>query len=155
VEDEYLGQPFRVDVAEGLWLAAIDGHIVAAMDEASMLDVIEVAQGEQPSLAQNDDFRALRDELSKNFLSFMYVDTEQLVAEMLTQATVDELLEVPTAAGMLKPMAAVVGAESSAFTYQAAAESDEGVDAPWLEPRESRFAGRVPGDTAIFVSTTN
>jgi hypothetical protein len=152
--DEYLDTEYFLDTTETFYAAILGGHLVIAIDEPSILDVIEVHKGDRDSLATNADFRALRDELSRNFLAFVYLDSSVLIDNGLGDDALTAALEEAGIDLAIKPMAGVIGAEGNGFNFQAASVSDPGVVSPMLEPRVSRFAGMVPADAAFFMSTT-
>lgn len=140
-----------------VYAALIDGHLVLTYDEDSMHAVIDVSQGKEKSLATVSDFQQLRDQLTKHFLGFFYVSTGDLAGDFfLNDPAIRKALDSSGTGDMVfKPMAMVFGAEKRGFEYHAASVSDPGVVSPLLAPRTSRFAKVVPGDTAVFVSTTN
>jgi Protein of unknown function (DUF3352) len=148
---EYRGVEYSRD-GEDAWVAVIGDHLVIALTEESLFDVIDVSLG-APSLAAVPDFIRLRDELTVNFLGFVYAAPEVLVEDMFGAegpfaqlAAVDIDMEI-------KPLAGVFGAAGDAFEFQAASVTDGGAVAPALQPRVSRFAREVPGETLVFYST--
>ena len=153
VDDTYRGVEFKADRDEDIYIARIEEHLILAADEESLLAVIDVSQNRDLSLARVAEFQQLRDQLTANFLSFVYVDAGTLfedslagmLGKALAQSGADELA--------LKPMAIVIGATGNAFELQAASVGDAGPAAPALQPRTSRFAAMVPAEAAIFVST--
>jgi len=154
-EDEYSGVEFLVLGLDG-YAARLGDHVVIAMDEASLEEVIDVYQGKAPSLADVEDFRKLRDELTGNFLGFVYISAESLLGDFfLDDPVVRAALDQSGAGDMVfRPAAWVIGAKKGGFEFQAASIGDSGSISPMLQPRESRFAALVPGETAIFFSTT-
>ena len=141
----------------GLVVARIDKHLVVAMDAESMEEVIDVAEGKTPSLAGVADFKSLRDELTNNFLAFVYVNAGALSDGLFGgDAELRAALEKSGAGDLaLKPGAAVIGAKSEGFEFQAASVGEPGLVSPMLQPRTPKFAAMVPADAAIFFSTTN
>ncbi len=135
--------------------ARLADHVVIAYDEASLFEVIDVHTGKTPSLAGVEDFQRLRDELTKNFLAFVYVSSENMLGDFwLDDPVIRTALEESGSGDLvLKPSAWVLGASKSGFEFQAASVADPGVVSPMLAPRESRFASMVPGSTAMFFST--
>jgi hypothetical protein len=138
------------------YAARLDEHVVIAYDEASLFEVIDVHTGKTPSLAGVEDFQRLRDELTKNFLGFMYMSSENMLGDFwLDDPLIRAALEESgTSDLVLKPAAWVLGANKAGFEFQAASIGDAGVVSPMLAPRQSRFASLVPGTTAVFFSTT-
>jgi len=152
--DDYLDTEYVVDSAQSFYGAVLGDHLVLAIDEPSLLDVIEVYKGERDSLSGDPDFRALRDELSRNFLAFLYLDSQVLIENGVADEAIGRALDQAGADLALKPMAGVVAAAGNGFNVQAASVAEAGVVSPMLEPRVSRFAGLVPADASFFMSTT-
>jgi hypothetical protein len=138
------------------YAARLDDHVVIAYDEASLFEVIDVHTGKTPSLAGVEDFQRLRDELTKNFLAFMYLSSENMLGDFwLDDPVIRAALEESGAGDLvLKPAAWVLGANKSGFEFQAASIGDSGIVSPMLAPRESRFVNLVPATTAVFFTTT-
>jgi hypothetical protein len=155
-EGSYAGVTFTELDLGGGYAARIADHLVIAFDEESLHDVIDVHNGKKASLASVSDFKALRDELTGNFLAFVYVSTQQLGGDFfLTDPAVRAAIEGSDTQDLaFKPAAWVIGAKSGAFEFQAASVGKSGAVGPMLAPRESQFAKLVPGDAAIFFSTT-
>ena len=141
----------------GMVAAQIGKHLVIAMDVESMEEVIDVSEGKIPSLAGVADFKSLRDELTNNFLAFVYVNAGALTEGLFGgDAELRDALEASGAGDLaLKPGAAVIGAKNEGFEFQAATVGKPGVVSPMLQPRSPKFAAMVPADAAVFVSTTN
>lgn len=141
----------------GMFLARIGDHLVLAMDDASMREVIDVSTGKKPSLASVSDFKSLRDELTTNFLAFVYMDASSFADGIFGgDAALRDALEASGAGDLaLKPGAAVIGAKGQGFEFQAAAVGKAGDVSPMLAPRTSKFAALVPADASVFFSTTN
>lgn len=141
----------------GLLMAVIDGHLVVTTDEGSMHSVIDVHKGKAKSLASVDDFQKLRDELTKNFLAFVYLNTADLTGDFLLNDPVirTALDQSGTADLVFKPMAMVMGAKAEGFEYAAASASDGGTAGPMLQPHTSKFAAVVPQNASVFISTNN
>ncbi len=152
-EDSYMDTTFYRAEDGPLWVAVIEGHLVVAMNENSMLDVIEVARGKRASLAADPDFVTLRDELENDFLGFVYVDMGRMLNEVTGGEALATALGDADAGVVLEPIAGVYGAKKDGFVFQAAGGGDSGIAAAMLEPRVSRYAAMVPDDTAIFFST--
>ncbi|MEO6396935.1 MAG: DUF3352 domain-containing protein [Tepidiformaceae bacterium] len=140
----------------GMFLARIGDHLVLAMDEESMREVIDVSSGKKPSLAGVGDFKSLRDELTTNFLAFVYMDASAFADGIFGgDRALKDALEASGAGDLaLKPGAAVLGAKGEGFEFQAAAVGKAGDVSPMLAPRTSRFAPMVPADASIFFTTT-
>lgn len=138
------------------YVARLGDHIVIAFDEESIEEVIDVSRGKAPSLASVDDFKRLRDELTGNFLAFVYVDASSLMGNFLLEdPAVKAALDQSGAADMaLRPSALVIGAKDGGFQFEVASIGEAGQVSPMLTPRTSRFAALVPADAAVFVSTT-
>ncbi|MBA4180011.1 MAG: hypothetical protein C0506_05420 [Anaerolinea sp.] len=141
----------------GLVVARVGNHLVVAMDVESMEEVIDVSEGKTPSLASVADFKSLRDELTNNFLAFVYVNAGALSEGLFGgDAELRAALEKSGAGDLaLKPGAAVIGAKDEGFEFQAASVGKPGLVSPMLQPRKRKFAAMVPADAAIFFSTTN
>lgn len=139
----------------GAWVAIIGDHLVIAFDEASLEAVIDVHNGDLDSLASVNDFQKLRDELTGNFLGFVYVSAENLVGDfLLDDPVVRAALEDADADGLVfKPAAWVIGAKKDGFEFQAASVGEPGVVSPMLAPRESALIKFIPAETPVFFST--
>jgi hypothetical protein len=136
--------------------AQLGDHVVVAYDQASLFEVIDVHLGETESLATVSEFQQLRDELTKNFLGFVYFSSENLMGDFwlddpVIRAAIDQS---GTGDMVFRPAAWVIGANSDGFEFQAASLGDAGVVSPMLESRTSKFAELVPADAAMFFSTT-
>ncbi len=150
---EHLGTTYYIDEGEAFYAAILGDHLVLALSEESVTDVIEVFLGERGSLTELEDFKVLQDELSQNFLGFMYIDSEVLLRNSLDGDTFQTVLEEAGADIALQPLAAVIKATGDAFTFQMASVSEPGAISPGLRPRASRYASMVPADTSIFFSS--
>lgn len=152
---EYGGVEYLVLGVDG-YAARLGDHVVVAIDQVSLEEVIDVHQGKRPSLAGVDDFKRLRDELTGNFLAFVYVDAGSMLGDFfLDDPIIRSALDESGAGDMVfRPAAWVVGAKKGGFEFQAASIGDGGSVSPMLEPRESRFAALVPGGSTVFFSTT-
>ncbi|MEP6870858.1 MAG: DUF3352 domain-containing protein [Anaerolineaceae bacterium] len=141
----------------GMFLARIGDHLVLAMDDPSMREVIDVSTGKKASLASVSDFKSLRDELTTNFLVFVYMDANSFADGIFGgDAALKDALKASGAGDLaLKPGAAVIGAKGQGFEFQAAAVGKAGDVSPMLLPRVPKFAAMVPSDVSIFFSTTN
>ncbi len=137
--------------------ARLGDHVVVAYDESSLFEVIDVHLGKTASLASQDGFQRLRDELTKNFLGFVYMSSENMLGDFwLDDPLIRSALDESGAGDLVfRPAAWVIGANSDGFEFQAASIGDSGVISPMLAPRQSRFVDLVPATTAIFFSTTN
>lgn len=153
-EDEYSGVEYLLLGLDG-YAARLGDHVVIAIDRSSLEEVIDVHQGKAPALAGVEEFKKLRDELTGNFLGFVYVSADSLLGDFfLDDPVVRAALDQSGAAGMVfRPAAWVIGARKGGFEFQAASIGESGSISPMLRPRESRFAALVPGETAIFFST--
>ncbi|MFQ5381571.1 MAG: DUF3352 domain-containing protein [Dehalococcoidia bacterium] len=148
---------FRYLAGEGMFVSAADDHMFIAPAEGSLFEMLDLAAGEGESLASTEDFKRLRDELSPNFIGFVYVSAEKLaVRDVVEDDAVIRTAFAEAGVGdiMLRPMAMAFGAKKNGFEAQAAAVGDAGTSAPLLEPHESRFAAMVPADTTIFFHTS-
>jgi hypothetical protein len=155
-EDEYEGIEY-FEAADGGYAAVIGDHLVIAFDEESLEAVIDVHLGNEKSLASNADFQRLRDELTRNFLGFVYVNAEDLLGNVFLDDPVIRAAIEDSGSGdlILKPAAWVLGATSDGFEFQAASIGSAGAVSPMLAPRESKLIKHVPADAAIFFSTAN
>lgn len=155
-EDEYSGVEFAV-LEMGGFAARLGDHVVIALDEASLQAVIDVSQGKAPALAGVEEFKKLRDELTGNFLAFVYVSANDLLGGFLLDDPVVKaaLDESGTGDLVLRPAAWVIGAKKGSFEFQAASIGESGNVSPMLQPRESRLAAIIPADAALFFTTTN
>lgn len=154
-ESTYAGVDIFVDEFSGFFATRIGDHIVLAIDKDSLEEVIDVHNGDIEPLSDVDGFIELRNELTRNFLGFVYVNSDALAGDLaLDDPEVrDALDEAGLGDLVFQPVAGVIGAKGDAFEFQAAATGDPGTISPMSEPRESRFATIVPAETAIFVST--
>lgn len=141
----------------GTFLARIGAHLVVAMDEGSMREVIDVSGGKKPALANVGEFKSLRDELTANFLAFVYMDASALANGVFGgDAALRDALRASGAGDLaLKPGAAVIGAKGQGFEFQAAAAGKAGDVSPMLAPRTPKFAALVPADASVFFTSTN
>ncbi|MCC7365799.1 MAG: DUF3352 domain-containing protein [Dehalococcoidia bacterium] len=149
------GREYHFDEFSGIWLARIDDHIVLAASEESLFEVFAVADGDVASLDQNDEYRQLRDDLSSNFLYFVYVNADAFAEDALDSVARDALEEAGVDELALKPMAFVAGAKKDSFEFQAASVAGPGTVSAMLEAKDSRFADLVPADTSVFAVTRN
>ncbi len=142
---------------QGMFLARIGDHLVLAMDDASMREVIDVSTGKKASLESVGDFKSLRNELTNNFLAFVYMDASAFADGIFGgDRALKDVLEASGAGDLaLKPGAAVIGAKGEGFEFQAAAVGKAGDVSPMLAVRTSKFAALVPADASVFFSTTN
>ncbi len=141
---------------EGMFISATDDHLFVAPGEESLFEMLDLAAGEGESLASTADFKRLRDELSPNFIGFVYLAAEHLaVRDMVEDDAVIRTAFEEAGVGdmMLRPIAMAFGAKKNGFEAQAAAVGEAGSSAPLLEPHESHFATQVPAETAIFFHT--
>jgi hypothetical protein len=156
-EGEYGGVEYFQTEAEDGFVARIDEHLVIAFDEDSLHAVIDVHNGKTRSLASTDGFKRLRDELTGNFLAFVYLDTENLVGDFILDDPVVKAALEESGAGdaAFKPAGWVIGAKKDGFEFQAASIADSGVVGPMIAPRKSNLVKYVPADAAIFFSTVD
>lgn len=154
-DDDYEGVEYHYAEDGGIFIAIIGDHLAIASEEDELFDIIDVSKGED-SLADVEDFQRLRDELSKNFLMFVYIAPNDLLEDVLDSdnGVMKQAMEEAGISDLaLKPQAFVIGAKKNSFEAQNAALGSPGAIGPMTAPRTSRFAGIVPGETAIFVST--
>lgn len=138
-----------------VFVARLDNHLVAAMDEQSMFAVLDVKAGKAQALSSAAAFRALRDELATNFLAFVYV-SPQAAVQSLSNTNQDPFAKAfaqMSGSSALQPMAYELGAKAGSFELQGATPKGDGKVAPPMQQRTSRFASLVPGDSSIFFST--
>ena len=152
--DEY-GDIEYWEADAGAWVARIGDHLVIAFDEASLESVIDVHNDDMGSLSGVDDFQKLRDELTGNFLGFVYVSAENLVGDfLLDDPVIRAALDDADADGLVfEPAAWVIGAKKDGFEFQAASVGESGVVSPMLAPRESALIKYIPAETPVFFST--
>ncbi|HZU75864.1 MAG TPA: DUF3352 domain-containing protein [Dehalococcoidia bacterium] len=132
-------------------LARLGDHVVAANDQQSLFNVMDLKAGKGSALDTVADFKALRDELATNFLVFTYVSTQDLVKGLLGS---DALAQTLTGnADFARPVALELGAKSGSFELQSATVKGDGKVAPMMQPHTSRFAGLLPAETSAFFST--
>jgi Protein of unknown function (DUF3352) len=153
----YNGVTYQADAFSGVYAASLDGHLVLAMSETSMQEVIDVHAGKKDSLATVSNFQNLRDELSHDFLAFVYISTKDLLGgTILSDPLVKSAFDQAGAGDLaFKPFAAVIGARGNAFQFQAASLGKADAVSPLLQPHESRFVKLVPADAAIFFTTND
>lgn len=139
------------------YVAVIGKHLVIAFDEESVKSVIDVSKGDSPSLSSVDEFQKLRDELTGNFIGFMYISTQNLIGDFVLDDPVVRaaLTEAGAADLVFQPAAWVIGAKSDGFEFQAASVGKSGVISPMLAPRQSKLVKYVPADAAMFFSTVD
>ncbi len=153
-EDEYDGHAYWV--SDGLFAAVIEDHLVLATSEEVLFDVIDTADGKNDNLTSVQDFKTLRDELTKNFIAFWYVDSGGLFEDLLESdggLMRIAMEEAGIADIVLKPSAFALGAKTNSFEAQSASLGEPGAIGPSTTPAESRFAKLVPGETSFFFST--
>jgi hypothetical protein len=119
--------------------------------------VIDVHNGDLKSLSSRDDFQRLRDELTSNFLGFVYLSADNLVGDfILDDPDIRKALEESGAGDLVfEPAAWVIGAKKDGFEFQAASLGKGGPVSPMLAPRESKLVKYVPADAAVYFSTTD
>lgn len=154
-EDEYEGIEYYD--ADGAYVAVIGDHLVIAFDEDSLEAVIDVHNGERDSLASTSDFQRLRDELTRNFLAFAYVDADGLFGDLFLEDPYIKAALEDSGSGdlVLEPTAWVLGAAGDGFEFQAASVGKAGAVAPMLAPRESQLIKFVPASASLFFSTVD
>lgn len=146
------GTTYFANSLGSMFAAILGDHLVVTIDEATLFEIIDINNGDAPSLATTDGFQALRDELSRNFLGFVYLDSESMIANAFDDPVFETAMREAGVEIAFEPMAAVIGASGDGFTFQGASISQAGVVSPLLEPRVPTFASMVPDDTAVFVS---
>lgn len=152
--NEYNGVDYEAAEDTDLFIAIIGDHLVVTNNEESLFDVIDVSKGDRKPISDAQDFKSLRDELTKDFLVFVYINAEQLFEDLVTDDILREAIVQSGASDVaFKPMALVLGASGDAFEFQAASLGESGVASPLLQGRDSRFAGVVPAGAALFAST--
>ncbi|MFN0096752.1 MAG: DUF3352 domain-containing protein [Dehalococcoidia bacterium] len=154
-EEEYEGVSYLK--TETGFAARIDQHIVFATDLSSMHAVIDAHKGKRNALAESRDFQSLRDRLTTNFLTFVYVDAKAIAANpAFNDPTISGLVDtVEDRSVNLRPFAVVLGAKQGSFEIaQAAIAGGPAEGGPALQPRLSRFVSLVPIETMMFASTT-
>jgi len=154
-DDDYEGvEYFDFD---GGFVAVIGDHLVIAFDEESLEAVIDVHNGETKSLSSRQDFQTLRDELTRNFLGFVYLSADHLVGDFfLDDPAVRKAIEESGSGELVfQPAAWVIGATSDGFEFQAASLGEAGSVSPLFAPRKSALIQHVPADAAVFFSTFN
>ena len=156
-ETKYGGATYYRDAGMNLFAVRIDDHLVIAMDEISLKEAIDVHAGNKPALQSLSGFKNLRDELTSDFLAFVYVNAGEFLGDTLfSDPIVKKAFDDAGASDLaLKPFAAVIGAKGYAFQFQAASVGKIDAISPMIQPRKSRFAKVVPADTAIFFTTQN
>ncbi len=155
-ERDYRDTAYKV-MEEGGVLAVIGDHFVYAAGEPTLHAIVDSRLGDTRALADSDDFRRLRNTLEGDALAFVYIHPASLAPQvredsqeegepaLLSLLGFDDLLS--------RPIGVVVQASDDALRVRAAALGDPGPILSLLRPRESRFAGAVPEETAIFLST--
>lgn len=138
-------------------LARIGDHVIVASNERSLEDVIDVSKGKKKSLASRAEFQRLRDDLTRNFLGFVYLDTEAVLEDGFSFD--EELREAFRDAGagdvVAEPLGLVLAAGANGFSFQAASRAKDGSADLAAQPRESKLVSQVPRDTLLFLSTFN
>jgi hypothetical protein len=153
---ERSGVRYYINDDEGVYVARLGDHIVATTTEDALFAVVDVQQGRRPALSANRDFQALRDELTRSFLSFSYLNMDAIADSALEGSDLGVALrEIGLGGYAFRPMAYALSAKGDSFQGQAASLIEPGVSNRMLQPRESRFARVVPAETAIFFSTTS
>lgn len=142
--------------SDGLYAVVLGEHLALATAEDVLFDVIDAADGKIANLTSVQDFKTLRDELTRNFLGFWYMDSGSLFEDVLESdggLMRTAMEEAGIADVLLKPSAFAFGAKTDSFEAQSASLGEPGAIGPATTPAESRFAGLVPGETAFFFST--
>jgi len=143
-------------IGDGLVAVILGDHLALATSEEVLFDVIDTADGKIPNLTSVQDFKTLRDELTRNFLAFWYMDSGRLFEDILESdggLMRTAMEEAGIADVILKPSAFAFGAKTNSFEAQSASLGEPGAIGPATTPAESRFAKLVPGETAVFFST--
>ena len=139
------------------YIVRLGDHIVLTTDEESLFDVMDVAKGKKKSLAGVEGFKKLRDELTNNFIAFMYVSPEDFAGKaFLDDEGFQDALKAAGAEDIVfKPLAWVFGAKDKGFEFHAASLGDSGSIGPLVKARDSKLAAAMPGEAAVFVSVAN
>ena len=156
---EYRDVSYKV-MEEGGVLAVIGDHFVYAADEPTLHAVVDTHLGDTRALADADDFRRLRNALEGDALAFVYIHPGNVMDEALEASGAEDARgEEPDILAIVgldelfaDPIGIVVKTDEDSFRVQAAMLGDPGPLVPLLRPRDSRFAGMVPAETAVFVS---
>ncbi len=151
------GVEYFTDDEGSMFVARLGAHLVFAVDEESLFDVMDVDAGKKKSLVSVEGFGKLRRELTNNFIAFLYVSPEDVAGKALLDDA--ELQDALKAAGaddlVFEPLALVFGAKTKGFEFQAASLGKSGSISPLLKARESKLAALMPAEAAIFVSMAN
>ena len=151
---KYSGIEYQVGGDGSSYAAVVGTHLVITGDEKTLKSVIDVKDGKAKSIASIDDFKALRGDLTRDFIAFVYVDTKRVIDEtFLGEPALQAALDKAGAKEFFaRPIAAALTAGNAGFAGQAAVRSD-GAPTEAMKPRESRFAKMAPARTSIFFST--
>ncbi|MGE0599245.1 MAG: DUF3352 domain-containing protein [Dehalococcoidia bacterium] len=143
--------------AQGGFVAIIGDHLVIAFDEDSLKSVVDVHNGDTKSIASVDEFQKLRDELTGNFLGFVYLSAQNLLGDFILDDPVVKSALDSSGTGDLvfQPAAWEIGAKKDGFEFQAASLGNPGTVAPMLAPRDSKLIKYAPADAAMFFSTVD
>ena len=156
-KEKHRGVEYYADENGAGYIARLGDHIVFTTDEDSLFDVMDVKAGKKKALAEVEGFRKLRDELTNNFLAFVYVSPEDFAGKAFLDN--DEIRDVLKAAGaediVFQPVAWVFGAKSKGLEFTAASLGEAGSLSPFVKARESKLAAVMPGEAAIFFSIAN
>lgn len=152
----YLDVGYLVAADEDVVVGRLGDHVVFALDRESFLEVVDVERGRAPNLTERARFRDLRDAVPERFLAFVYVDPGELGGDALYLDN-DRFRRFVEDSGLqeslFEPVAAAISAEGDAFRVDAVSLTVDDASSPLVQPRQSRFAGLAPADTAVFVST--
>lgn len=150
----YGGFEYQIGLDGEGYVVVIGDHLVVSGSEETLKSVIDVKNGKTKSIANLEAFKALRDDLTRDFIAFVYVDTKRVIDDtFLAEPILREAFDKAASQDiLLKPFAAAVTAANAGFAAQAATGA-EGAAADAMKPRESRFAKMVPARTTIFFST--
>lgn len=149
----YGGGVYEADDASSTYIAGIGEHVVIALNERTLKDVVDIYRGDAPALAQEERFQRVRDGLVRDFLAFVYVDLASM------RGADAEFRELLLEGGIIdsgeEAFGGVVTASNDLLGFEHAFRAGEGALTDVLAAREPGFATRVPDRTALFVSTTN
>ncbi len=152
----YSGVQYIADEDGAMYAAVIGDHLAVATSEESLKEIIDVSKGKKGSLGAKQEFRDIRDDISKNFLGFWYIDSASLFeGSLFDDAEFRKALGSTTGDSFTKnPVGGAITAADAGFAFQAASRSDSKSDWAGLKPQTSKFAALVPANTMVFVSTS-
>jgi hypothetical protein len=155
---EYSGVKYDVydgEVDDLTHLAIIGDHLVFVSDEATLKAVIDTAQGREPALSSDAGFNRLRDDLTRDFIGFVYINPAKFVSSKLRDDHgLESVLKYWGAGDLLKkPMGGVVTAAKQGYRFQFAGDATGGSTAPGTQPRTPKLLRYLPADTVALYST--